>query len=117
MQRESPDSVPDFGPMQRAKALVSSVIRSDAEGKALVSSGLRSDAEGKGPSQFRTSVRCRGQGPSQFRTSVRCSGQGPVCDLYVIVWYVVVWGSSLSFVLTVSVLVSGTSASKGKGSG
>ena len=34
-----------------------------------------------------------------------------------IVWYVVVWGSSLSFVLTVSVLVSGTSASRGKSSG
>ena len=34
-----------------------------------------------------------------------------------IVWYVVVWGSSLSFVLTVSVMVSGTSASKGKSSG
>ena len=91
-------------------------------------SGLRSDAGGKAPvspdfgpmqgtrSQLvRTSVRCRGQGPSQFpdfgpmqgarpqlvRTSVRCSGQGPVCALYVIVWYVVDWGSSLSFVLTV----------------
>ena len=34
-----------------------------------------------------------------------------------IVWYVVVWGSSLSFVLTVLVLVSGTSASRGKSSG
>ena len=69
-----------------------------------------------GPMQLvRTSVRCRGQGPSQFpefgpmqgarpqlvRTSVRCSGQGPVCALYVMAWYVVDWGSSLSFVLTV----------------
>ena len=78
--------VPDFGPMQGAR-----------------------------PQLVRTSVRCRGQGPSQFpdfgpmqgarpqlvRTSVRCSGQGPVCALYVIAWYVVDWGSSLSFVLTV----------------
>nr|KAJ0220462.1 hypothetical protein LSAT_V11C200065900 [Lactuca sativa] len=45
-------------------------------------SGLRSDVEGKAQ-LVRTSVRCRGQGPSQF----------PNFD----------WGSSLSFVLTVSV--------------
>ena len=48
-------------------------------------------------------------GPMQWARPSTC--------LYVIVWYVVVWGSSISFVLTVSVLVSGISASKGKSSG
>ena len=35
-------------------------------------------------------------------------------DIDGIVWYVVCWGNSLSFVLTVLIVVSGTSSTKGK---
>ena len=64
--------------------------------------GFWSDAGGKAPvsPDF---------GPMQWARPNMCF----IC----FVWYVVVWGSSLSFVLTVSVLVLGTSTSKGKGSG
>ncbi|CAI9300346.1 unnamed protein product [Lactuca saligna] len=77
---------------------VSSGLWSDAGDKVPVSSGLRSDAA-------HSRLRSDAVGKAQY-------------VLYIcIVWYVVVWGSSLSFVLTVSVLVSGTSASRGKNSG
>ena len=84
---------------------VSSGLRSDA-----ASSGLRSDAGDKVP----VSSGFRSDAVFGFRPDAVGKAQ---YVLYVIVWYVVVWGSSLSFVLTVSVLVLGTSASKGKSSG
>ena len=65
--------VPDFGPTQGTRSQsVSFGLWFDGGGKASVSPDL---------------------GPMQWARPSSC--------LYVIVWYVVVWGSSLSFVLTV----------------
>ena len=65
---------------------VSFGLRSDVGDKVPVSFGLRSDVGGKAPvsPDF---------GPMQWARPSMC--------LYVIVWYVVDWGSSLSFMLTV----------------
>ena len=91
MQGTRSQLVPDFGPMQLVPDFGPM-------------QGTRSQSVPDfGPMQF------PGFGPMQWARPSMCF----IC----IVWYVVAWGSSLSFVLTVSVLVSGTSASKGKSSG
>ena len=79
-------SVPDFGPMQLVPDF-----------------GPMQSVPDFGPMQLVPDF-----GPMQWARPSMCF----IC----IVWYVVVWGSSLSFVLTVSVLVSGTSACRGKSS-
>ena len=70
-----------------------------------------------GPMQGTRSQSVPDFGPMQFPGFGPMQWARPNMCLCVIVWYVVVWGSSLSFVLTVSVLVSGSSASKGRSSG
>ena len=90
----------------------------------LIINGLRSDAGTRsqlvpyfGPMQRARPWSVLDHGPMQFPDSGLMQWARPNSCLCVIVWYVVVWGKSLSFVLTVSVLVSGTSTSKGKGLG
>ena len=90
MQRTRSQSVPDFGPMQLVPdcgPMQGTRSQSVPDFCPMQFSGSRPDAVGK----------------AQYVFMCYCMD-------------VVVWGSSLSFVLTVSVLVSGTSASRGKSS-
>ena len=100
MQGTRSQLVPDFGPMQSVPDFGPMQLVPDF-----------------GPMQGTRSQSVPDFGPMQFSGS-RPDAVGKA--QYVFMCYcmdVVVWGSSLSFVLTVSVLVSGTSASKGKSSG
>ena len=98
-------SVPDLGPMQGTRS------------QLVPDFGPMQLVPDFGPMQGTRSQSVPDFGPMQFPGFGPMQWARPNMCLCVIVWYVVVWGSSLSFVLTVSVLVSGTSASKGKSSG
>ena len=94
-------SVPDFGPMQSVPDFGPMQLVPDS-----------------GPMQGTRSQSVPDFGPMQLVPDFGLMQWArPSMCFICIVWYVVVWGSSLSFVLTVSVLVSGTSSSKGKSLG